>query len=205
MRKLWIDKEIEFLENNYNDFSNTELSKKMDRSVSSIEKKLKSLGLKKSSKGLSMSKNYEYRLMLSESYILPDFYIPSIKKIIEFDGTYYHRDNIENKKRERKRDLDIIKNDLKVYHVSESDYKKDKEGTIIISMELTANGNVQFSYSDSGAGFDIKKFENSEGFGLELIKTLISQLSDDYYMNSTNGFNLIFDFKRKSRGSYSNL
>lgn len=38
MRKLWIDKEIEFLENNYNDFSNTELSKKMDRSVSSIEK-----------------------------------------------------------------------------------------------------------------------------------------------------------------------
>jgi len=80
MRKLWIDKEIEFLENNYNDFSNTELSKKMDRSVSSIEKKLKSLGLKKSSKGLSMSKNYEYRLMLSESYILPDFYIQVLKR-----------------------------------------------------------------------------------------------------------------------------
>jgi very-short-patch-repair endonuclease len=113
----------------------------MDRSVSSIEKKLKSLGLKKSSKGLSMSKNYEYRLMLSESYILPDFYIPSIKKIIEFDGTYYHRDNIENKKRERKRDLDIIKNDLKVYHVSESDYKKDKEGTIHKCLDFLLKNN----------------------------------------------------------------
>ena len=97
--------------------------------------------MKKSSKGLSMSKNYEYRLMLSESYILPDFYIPSIKKIIEFDGTYYHRDNIENKKRERKRDLDIIKNDLKVYHVSESDYKKDKEGTIHKCLDFLLKNN----------------------------------------------------------------
>jgi len=45
------------------------------------------------------NKNYEYRLRLKDSYILPDFYIPSLMLIIEFDGTYYHRNNKEIKKR----------------------------------------------------------------------------------------------------------
>lgn len=68
MGKLWTDKEIEFLENNYNDFSNKELSKKMDRSSSSIEKKLKRLGLKKSSRSLSMKWSDEDIKFLKDNY-----------------------------------------------------------------------------------------------------------------------------------------
>ena len=60
------------------------------------------------------NKNYEYRLKLNKSYILPDFFIPMLKLIIEFDGTYYHRDNPENKKREKTRNRNIIDSGYKV-------------------------------------------------------------------------------------------
>lgn len=75
-------------------------------------------------------RNNEYRLMLKESFILPDFYIPSLNKIIEFDGTYYHRKNIENKKREEIRDKEIEKMGIGVFHVNESEYRKNKKETI---------------------------------------------------------------------------
>ena len=75
-------------------------------------------------------KNHEYRLRLNDKYILPDFYIPSINKIIEFDGTYYHRETPENKKRERERDISIKENNIEVLHISESEYRKNKEKTI---------------------------------------------------------------------------
>lgn len=68
MGRFWTDKEIEFLENNYNIFSNTELSKKMDRSLYSIEKKLKRLGLKKSSRSLSMKWSDDDINFLKENY-----------------------------------------------------------------------------------------------------------------------------------------
>ena len=77
------------------------------------------------------NKNYEYRLKLNKSYILPDFFIPMLKLIIEFDGTYYHRDNPENKKREKTRNRNIIDSGYKVIHISESDYKNNKELIIL--------------------------------------------------------------------------
>lgn len=76
------------------------------------------------------NKNYEYRLKLNESYILPDFFIPDLKLIIEFDGTYYHRDIPEIKIRENKRDNDIINSGYSVLHVSEKDYTNNKEFTV---------------------------------------------------------------------------
>lgn len=75
-------------------------------------------------------RNYEYRLRLNKSYILPDFYIPSLKLIIEFDGTYYHRPTPENKKREAERDRNIMESGYKVLHISEHDYKLDKKGEV---------------------------------------------------------------------------
>lgn len=75
-------------------------------------------------------KNYEYRLKLNKSFILPDFFVKNLKKIIEFDGTYYHRPTPENKKREKERDRNIIDSGYSVLHISEADYKKDKEGTV---------------------------------------------------------------------------
>ena len=79
---------------------------------------------------IDTGKNYEFRLELNESYILPDFFIKDKKKIIEFDGTYFHRRTPENDKREDIRNDDIIKSGYEVYHVSEFDYKQDKEKVI---------------------------------------------------------------------------
>jgi len=71
-------------------------------------------------------KNNEYRLKLGESYILPDFFDKTNGKIIEFDGTYYHRKTPENSKREDKRDKMILDGGYKVLHVTEKDYREDK-------------------------------------------------------------------------------
>jgi len=75
-------------------------------------------------------RNFEYRLKLNKSFIVPDFFIPSLKLIIEFDGTYYHRNTPENKKREENRNLNIIESGYEVIHILESVYKNDKEKVI---------------------------------------------------------------------------
>ena len=80
--------------------------------------------------------NNEYRLMLEESFILPDFFVKNKNKIIEFDGTYYHRDNVENKKREKLRDESIINSGYEVLHIKESDYKNKKEYVINVCIDF---------------------------------------------------------------------
>lgn len=75
-------------------------------------------------------KNNEYRLKLLNGVILPDFFDLDSKKIIEFDGTYYHRSTPENSLREVKRDMMILESGYKVLHISEMEYKKNKEETI---------------------------------------------------------------------------
>ena len=67
-------------------------------------------------------KNNEYRLDLFEKIILPDFFIKDIKKIIEFDGIYWHKNNPENKIREEARDKLILENDYKLLHIREDDF-----------------------------------------------------------------------------------
>lgn len=81
-------------------------------------------------------KNHEYTLKLESSAIKPDFYIPELKKIIEFDGVYWHRKNPENKKREEKRDKEILKAGYKVLHVSERNYKENPEKEIQKCLEF---------------------------------------------------------------------
>lgn len=81
-------------------------------------------------------KNHEYILDLGNKIIRPDFFIKSINKIIEFDGTYYHRNNPENMQREKLRDAAIIKSGYKVFHVSESDYSSNPEETLKKCLEF---------------------------------------------------------------------
>jgi very-short-patch-repair endonuclease len=76
------------------------------------------------------NRNYEFRLKLNKSFIIPDFFIPTINLIIEFDGTYYHRDTPENRKRSYIRDMNIIESGYEVIHVLESVYTKDKQRVI---------------------------------------------------------------------------
>jgi hypothetical protein len=75
-------------------------------------------------------KNNEYRLSLLNGVILPDFIDLAKRKIIEFDGTYYHRLTPENSLREEKRDKMILESGYEVLHVSELDYKNNKQEII---------------------------------------------------------------------------
>ena len=74
--------------------------------------------------------NNEMRLRL-EKLILPDFIDTDQKKIIEFDGTYWHGIvGHGNKEREMEREFILISNGYKVLHINESEYKNDKNGTL---------------------------------------------------------------------------
>lgn len=71
----------------------------------------------------TMNLNKEARLYLDNRVVLPDFiHFPS-KRIIEFDGVYYHRSTSENKARERIRDEDLRRNGYEVMHVNEKEWK----------------------------------------------------------------------------------
>lgn len=74
--------------------------------------------------------NNEYKLKLNEILVLPDFLILDSKKIIEFDGVYYHRSTPENAKRERRRDKALVKEGYKILHVNEKDYRENPDKII---------------------------------------------------------------------------
>ena len=71
--------------------------------------------------------NKEARLYLPDRLILPDFIYFPTKKIIEFDGSYYHQDTLENREKELKRDQVLVENGYNVFHVTEAQYKKNPE------------------------------------------------------------------------------
>jgi len=82
---------------------------------------------------LSCAKNYEYRLLLNDRMILPDFLINDIKTIIEFDGAYWHNKhfvNSTNKTRDQIRDTSIIGSGYSVFHVKELEYKSNPKKII---------------------------------------------------------------------------
>ena len=86
-------------------------------------------------------KNNEYRLKLSNIVILPDFFVKNDKKIIEFDGTYYHRINPENKKRTLRRDEELKNDGYSIHHVNEIDYKKNPDKVISECLSFLKNKN----------------------------------------------------------------
>jgi len=131
-KKRWIDRQEKWL-NNYKKVNYSQISQEM---FISMYNELLNIGfndkvffakLDKDNNIHNTNKNYEYRLRLKDSYILPDFYIPSLMLIIEFDGTYYHRNNKENKKREINRDKNIKESGYSVLHISEKEYNNNKE------------------------------------------------------------------------------
>jgi very-short-patch-repair endonuclease/Zn ribbon nucleic-acid-binding protein len=74
--------------------------------------------------------NNELRLVL-EKVVLPDFIDVSKKKIIEFDGDYWHTINSRgNKHRTEERDEILRNNNYDVLHINERDFVNDKEGII---------------------------------------------------------------------------
>lgn len=74
--------------------------------------------------------NKEYHLDLGETTIRPDFIDVNKKKIIEFDGEYWHSEARANPAREKRRDEMIVKNGYQVLHVHERNYKQNKDKVI---------------------------------------------------------------------------
>lgn len=79
------------------------------------------------------------------------------------------------------------------------------EGYINIQMMRKSADINSFLYEDSGPGFQQENNKENNGFGMELIRTLISQLTDDFKLQTQNKFKLIFEFESKDKGAHSNL
>lgn len=74
--------------------------------------------------------NKEYILSVDGTYVRPDFIIVNKKKIIEFDGDYWHSEHVANPQREENRDNLIKQEGYEILHVKEYDYKNDPQGVI---------------------------------------------------------------------------
>ena len=76
--------------------------------------------------------NKEYMFELPDSYAKLDFYIPSLKCWIEFDGDYWHGEKRGNQERDKKREEAIKKAmpSIRLKRVSERDFKKNPESII---------------------------------------------------------------------------
>lgn len=73
-------------------------------------------------------KNHEFLIQTLKSSRRPDFFIPSVNKIIEFDGTYWHGEKGRgNKTKDELRDTEIIESleDCKILHINENEYRKN--------------------------------------------------------------------------------
>jgi hypothetical protein len=73
-------------------------------------------------------------------YRFLDFYIPSIKKCIEFDGEYYHSEKFlkGNKERDRIREEEIKETvkDIKILHINEREFRNCPEETVKKCLEF---------------------------------------------------------------------
>ena len=71
--------------------------------------------------------------------VLPDFYDEKTKKIIEFDGTYWHGEHIirnSNKEREENRDKFLLSEGYNVLHIKEEDYRQNPDNVVKICLEF---------------------------------------------------------------------
>lgn len=83
--------------------------------------------------------NYEYKLNLPETTIKPDFILLDEKKIIEFDGVYYHKKTPENMIRETKRNNIILNGGYSILHINELEYKNNPKDTIKKCLDFLFN------------------------------------------------------------------
>jgi hypothetical protein len=83
--------------------------------------------------------NHEYTIKLTKRALLPDFVNIKTKKIIEFDGTYWHgkhKIKYPNRLRDDQRDKFLIEEGYEILHIKEADYRKNPEISINICLEF---------------------------------------------------------------------
>lgn len=134
--QIWLDRQEKWHKNykksNFSKISQ-ELFWQIAEKVGSLETVYFAQLNEKKQKDLSGINN-ELRLRLDKKIILPDFIDTNTKKIIEFDGTYWHK--VKNKDYSFSNNPDVkkrkilIENGYTVLHIDETEYKNDKQGTV---------------------------------------------------------------------------
>ena len=76
------------------------------------------------------SKNHEYTLNIGNKTIKPDFYIPSLKLIIEFDGDYWHNYSEERRRKDIEKEKILKENNYLIYNIVENEYNKNPDKVI---------------------------------------------------------------------------
>jgi len=135
--QIWLNRQEKW-HNNYKKFNFSKISQEL---FWQIAEKIDSLDeiyfaeLNKNKQKDLSGVNYEFRLRLNDSLILPDFIDNKTKKIIEFDGFYWHK--VKNKKYgfnlnpDIKKEKNLTKQGYSVLRIDEKDYINDKNGTLI--------------------------------------------------------------------------
>ncbi len=133
IEKHYIDKYNTFAPNGYN------LTSGGKNSLLYKESKKKMMGeIETSDNFYAQSKppkNSEYILVLENNVIKPDFIDINKKKIIEFNGTYWH-DKLQNPKRITDRDEQIIAAGYEIFHVKESDYISNERHQVSLCIQF---------------------------------------------------------------------
>jgi hypothetical protein len=84
-------------------------------------------------------KNYEYTLSLKTKVLFPDFIDVNSKKIIEFDGSYWHGEHLikyPRKLKDSERDKLLNNEGYLIFHVAEKDFRKHPEKIVKHCLEF---------------------------------------------------------------------
>jgi hypothetical protein len=93
--------------------------------------------------------NHEYVLKTEKNYRKLDFYVKSKNKIIEFDGSYWHKFHNSNKTKEyTHKTLDEIRDEeiknvlnCEILHIDELEYRKNSEKVLNDCLNFLQEGN----------------------------------------------------------------
>jgi len=79
------------------------------------------------------------------------------------------------------------------------------KGHIYVKIREKASS-YQVIYRDNGKGMsEVPDFDKASTLGFTIVSTLLAQLNSEFKIDVDNKFELSFDFKKKERGSHSNL
>ncbi len=79
--------------------------------------------------------NFQYVVQKEVGFRLLDFYIEELNFAIQFDGTYWHKDDTEEIINIRDNEIKNILNNIEILHIKEQNYIKNKIGTIKFIVE----------------------------------------------------------------------
>lgn len=126
-RKRWLERQEKWLKNykkqNYSKISQKlfwQIYEKLDKNLQCYFKEL----------------NDEYTLRCNNKIIKPDFIILDTKKVIEFDGNYWHSKARGNITRDKNRDNSLMETGYKVLHILERDYNGNSKETVNKCLEF---------------------------------------------------------------------